>query len=391
MLPKFLNDIIDNFSIDKIFTWIKETILFFIFPKKFFKFFFEKPNNEQNIQIIFYTSLNVLFLWILLNTMELRDISRFILSLLIFTFLLIIPTSIIFLILNKSEFNLRKIFIFNYLSWLLFSFPTIFFFNLFIRTESYSFYFLSTLINVVSFLFSIFVVWRVFFDRILKIILGCVLNILLLNILFFLSFFIIIKIDPHSNKIISDPIIDELTETLNNVQIFAGSPYRFIDGINIKNRDRSYEMLFLHDNVITSITDNDIFIYEDLAKKNAKYLDSVTAKLNFSRNKEILNLLSIYLKKMSKYSDEISCDTCLIRDVISRDLKDSTIRIEQKEYIIEDQYKSPYIEFDSKEKELIKASEYANSPNYINMILFKPAIFLLKKAGVTKKGFSIAF
>ena len=233
-IPKFINDIINTYSIENVITWLKEMCLFVLKPKKFISIYHSKKINGQINQLIFY-SLVLIFVYF---TFDYGSNSQEFYKLLFIVFFISLPFILIncasFSILLNSSFKFWNIFSFVYLAWLIFFIPSLILSYCFIRTENYTFYFLSNVFTLLGTIYSLFIVWNIFSNSILKIISGYILNILCLNIMFLLL--AIIVRDSHSNVTDMDPIINENDYFMGEIKNFAGEPYSYIQEINYKEK-----------------------------------------------------------------------------------------------------------------------------------------------------------
>lgn len=382
MFPKFLKDIIDDFKLENILTWLKEFVYFFIAPKKYFKIFYNRDYKAQVYQIIFYTIISILANWLFFEKSELKDIYKTSFSVLLLTIPFIIANSLSVIIVSKKQFNFWKIFSFVYTCWLLYFIPSIICLNLFISTENYTFYFFSNILNLLAFLYCLFLIWHVFFERVKHIVFGYLLNIFIFNVslvLLSLLFF-----DSYSKENTFDPILRELDMSLEKVQSYKGIPYTFVEEVFPKQKFKNIKLSFVKNDTVYYYGSKHILFFRELAKRNVTYLDSIQEVVMFRRNKVILIDLSKYYRNISTYFDYPPCDTCLVEHIVSRNRIDSSLISDKKEYIIDAPYLIPYENHETKIKELNKLSEFATSPGSIIGFLLSPVQLIVSFFGITE-------
>ncbi|OHC84742.1 MAG: hypothetical protein A2546_00100 [Sphingobacteriia bacterium RIFOXYD2_FULL_35_12] len=379
MLPKFIINIINDFKIENVLSWLKELATFYILPIHFFKSLFRKDYKLQVYQIVFYTALAICLNIVLWKT-ELVDNYKTIFSLILLGIPFIITNVLSVLIVGRSKSHLWTIFSFVYLVWLLLSIPSFVLLNLFVSTENYSFYFLSNLLMVLAFLFALFLIWHVLFNSLRKIVGGYVLNLLFLNLSYVI--FSLIFFDSYSKTSSNDPIINELTEHLNEVKNFQGVPYTFVEESNPKLSYRNYKLSLINNDTLLYYNKNNTDFYRERSKENSLYLDSLNKIVKFNRNKEILSELSKFYKNISTYFKYPPCDTCLVKHVVYRSKTDSSIVLDRKEFIIDEPYIRPYRNFERKMEELSELNDFATSPCLAIGFLMRPIRYIVSLLGL---------
>lgn len=377
LLPKFLKDIIDNFNLEQVVLWIKEIFIFLFKPQKFVTLFYQQSIKKQINQLIFYTGLLLLtfFSFGYGNSQQQFYKQLFIVFFISIPFVLINLCSFYFL--SKIRSNVWKVFSFIYISWTFFLIPILVFSYIFLKTENYSFLFLSNAFNSIATIYSLFLIWSVFSDSILRIIFGYVLNIFLLNI-FFLLIALVFR-DPYSNTKNLDPILNEYEITFSQIKSFSGEPYSFRQSVNYEEKKIQNEIGFLDNDTLKYYGDEHIRILRNLYNNNIKYIDSVKPKLIFNRNREMVSDLSNHFKVMNSYFDYYPCDTCLVKHkkIIRR--KDSVVIEVTKEYLIDKPYHKNYNMYQNKIDKIIKGNEYGTSPQLLLEFLLKPLDLLAEQ------------
>lgn len=368
--PKFIIDIIDNYTINNIVSWSKELFIFFIQPKKFFINFNNKIKDEQLKQLIYYIILNLIIVFIVADYTKINEPIKTFFSILFFSFPFLITNSLIFFILSKKTFSLWKIVSFLLLTLTILTIPMIIFMKIFIDNENYSFYFLSNLCAVIMLLYMLFLIWHILLQSTLKIFLGYTLNILFLNLLvFFIGF---IFQDSYSKDSSLDPIVNEFNSIGSKIKNVNGKPYSYIERVNILEDGIQKEISYNVNGKIEYYDITDIAFIKNTLLQNVNYIDSTIPTLTFERNKSAYSDLSKYFGLMNSYFDNTPCDTCLQRyQIINRDI-DSTIIDIKLEYIIDSTYLLPLVSFENKTNEIIRLNEYAASPFIIYNFIFKP-------------------
>jgi hypothetical protein len=376
MLPKFLQNIIDGFKIDQVLSWSKEIIYFYIIPRRFFRTYFSKDYLTQVYQVVFYTIIFVGLNWLLNKDDELKGIYKSAFGTLLLTIPFVGANCISLLIIARSELKLWKVFSFVYITWLLFIYPIIICGNLFFTSENYTFYFLINILNTIAFLYSLFLIWHVLFDKVRKIVLGYLINIVLINVSFVII--AIVLVDSYSNSKIGDPILNELQEVFTNIKTYEGKPYTYVEEYYPKIKSKNRKISFMKNDTAFYYEKNHVDYYKQLSENNSRLLDSLTFTVKFQRSKDILLELSQYFKLMSTYFDYPPCDTCLIEHIVYKSRRDSTIEMVRKEYIIDAPYLKHYKIYESKLKEINELYEYATSPQYLIGLLTMPTEFIFK-------------
>ncbi|MDP4283211.1 MAG: hypothetical protein Q8891_02215 [Bacteroidota bacterium] len=379
-LPKFLSEIIDNFTIEKVLAWLKEMVKFYLLPKSFFKTFYQNSFKEQLNQIIFYTIFQVIVVWLLFTEFSGQDAFRIVLVVAITSIPFSIANLLSFYLVSKSKFNTWKIISCIYLIWLLLTTPSVFFLSIYLSSENYLFYTISNVVNATAFFYSLFLIWHVFFDRGLKIILGYVLNIIILNFSFLL--FSILFFDSYSKIKTSDPIVEELTENSSELKGLPGIPTTFIEETNLTSHMSTKMITLISNDSILYQNLNNIEVYKEMVKDNKQYLDSVIPLSHFRRNKVILKEFLKYNNNLENFFSNPACDTCLIKHIVYYNPNDSSNVIDEKEYVIDKSYTQPLKDFQKKIKDLSELYNIANYPGTITSFLLEPSILLAKIIGL---------
>lgn len=293
-----------KFKIADIAVWLKE-ILFFIFrPSKFGTIFFSKNLVQQVEQILFYTILNLLIYFIVGSEKSTQMLGRSLMIIMLTAIPYIVINVISFLIINRS-ISLWNISSYIIITQLIFFIPINISLHLFFENENFTFIFIMNVFFVLAFYYNIFIIWFSLTTRLITKIVGCISNILLLNL--FLLMIGLTAFDSYSTvNSTSYSVADEFN---NNAKVinFRGKIEGFKVITDTEINDSIYVISYKHNDTLRDYRFDKISEVLKDDKRNIKTIDSIISKLFYRRNKEIFNFLrshyrdkSIYLKNEKK-------------------------------------------------------------------------------------------
>lgn len=375
MIPKFIKDIIQNLSYNDLLKWSKDIFKFFHNPLNLIKDF--DNSNQKFEQILFYALILTIIYTLNFKNFELTNIKSygFILSLLIYS----LPFSIINYI---SIISFKKVKFWSLFSnILLLSFITSIFssilIGLFIKNENYNFLLINTIINVVFYLYALFLLIFIYLKKLKHRIISILYSIFLFNALTIISVFM--YRNDNNNTILSfDPIYNEHLKSTEHIKTFKGEPHS-ITKIISKDKKVEYYNQFstIENDTIFRNSDKMLDYYKDLFKNNSIKLNKISDSLYFDRNKKAIKYLSQYFDNLyTMFNYEYSEDE-IINQRIYLD-QDSTVIFYEKEYSINKGIIMPYKEYEQISKSINEGNEYANKPSIILSILNIPTSIFLK-------------
>ncbi|WP_026706064.1 hypothetical protein [Flavobacterium soli] len=377
-IPKFLKDIIDNISIANVFEWLAEIPLFLARPKYFYRLFIAKGLPHQASKVIFYTLLLLLVHFGFSSpSYEAGYKAIYVILMLIMPFCIINSLT---LKLTNKYFVFWHIFSYCYIIGTLYFIPILIFSNLFLKTENYTFYFISNLTNAILFFSILFLLPIALTKNFKKAILAILLNICFVNV-FLVSLGLIIK-DNYSNVVDFDPIMNELFHITDDIKSYPGKPKYYRIEVDYDSNKTIRSICFEDNDTVKIYGPEHLKVLRELYRTNVKILDSLRPKLIFNRNKKISKKFSDHYKLFNTYFDYEPNPETIFRTEESISKKDKTLKKKVIFYEIEDVYFKNYYDFRKDIDDIVAMNDYATTPTYFFGIITYPINLILEYSDI---------
>lgn len=345
-----------KFKIADIAVWLKEILLFIFKPSKFGTIFFSKNIVQQVEQILFYTILNLLIYFIVGSEKSAQMLGR--------SLMIIMLTAIPYMVMNFISFLIikRSISFWNICSYiiitqLIFFIPINISLHLFFENENFIFIFIMNIFFCLAFYYNFFIIWFSLTTPLITKIIGCISNIILLNI--FLLILGLTAFDSYSTvNSTSYSVADEFN---NNAKVinFRGKIEVFKVITDIGSNDSIYVLSYKHNDTLRDFRfDNISEVLKD-DKRNIKTIDSIMSKLNYKRNKEIFNFLRNHYRDKSIYFNN---QKKLIEVTRYRDSKSKLIVAYENKYKVDKELSLNINKFFEARDELEHSNEISRYP-----------------------------
>lgn len=378
-IPKFILNIVDNFSIKNIASWFQDLLNYLIAPRKFVLTYNSKTLENQISQLIFYVCLNCLSYFIFGAGQTQHELYRYI-SVILFTsvpFIILNVTT--FFIVSKNEFSLWKIISYIFIGNLIFFIPMPFFLHLYIDNENYIFMFTVNILLLLMFLYFLIIIWFGFFNRAQKKIWGIIMNIFLFNTFYLAVGLSITDSFSKSNESSMDPIIDELNKHGQRIEFATVKIISFKSVREIATNSKSYYLEISINDTISNIDENGIKKLYGSFKKNQKYLNREIPKMHFERNKQIFESIKLYNKDLESFLENPKNQITEIERTNYKYKQSDKIEFVTDNCIISKSLSKNLDKFNYQLNELETAKDFSSSPITIVEKLLTPAYFVTEK------------
>lgn len=371
MIPKFITERIENFKYQDISIWLKDLARYFYNPIILLRKFISSTSINQFNRILFYAILIVIILSFNIKEYEIVNMKSYkiFLSLFLYAFPFIIINFLSINLFKRTNFWQigKSVFIFTLISSI-FSLIT---FDLFIRNENYSFLFLNTIINVLLFLYLIFIFPIVFNLKTSSKVWSILINILLFNV-YTICTIIFFSQDNNPKFTSFDPIVNEYEKSIEDIKTINGEPYS-VTQIFFPTKNIEFYNGFTYQRNDTLIRNEDkMFQYfRNIFVNNKNTLSKKADSLHFERNRKAIKFLSTYFDNLNGMFDYDQEPQNLMGE--KKYMKKDSIIFIEKEYRINKNILKPEKDFLKIRDEIYDGNEFANKPSYIISFLNLPA------------------